>query len=64
MLGNVWEWCEDRPSDTRTGETRAPSMRGGSWRSGGFHCSVVAHDPGDPNLSGDHIGFRVACMVE
>jgi formylglycine-generating enzyme len=63
MLGNVWEWCEDRRTDERTGETRDPIMRGGSWRSGAFHCTAVAHDPGDPRLRGDHIGFRVACTV-
>src|SRR5262245_26330184 len=30
MLGNVWEWCEDRRGDERTGEMRDPVMRGGS----------------------------------
>lgn len=64
MLGNVWEWCDDRRIDEPTGEKRDPVMRGGSWRSGAFHCTAVAHDPGDPNLKGDHIGFRVACRVE
>lgn len=64
MLGNVWEWCDDRRSDATTGELRDPVMRGGSWRSGAFHCTVVAHDPGGPNLKGDHIGLRVACQVE
>jgi formylglycine-generating enzyme required for sulfatase activity len=64
MLGNVWEWCDDRRIDDRTGETRDPVMRGGSWRSGAFHCTAVAHDPGDPNLRGDHIGFRIACRLE
>jgi formylglycine-generating enzyme required for sulfatase activity len=63
MLGNVWEWCEDRRVDAATGESRDPVMRGGSWRSGAFHCTAVAHDPGDPNLRADHIGFRVACRV-
>lgn len=62
-LGNVWEWCGDRHSDPATGEERQSVMRGGSWRSGGFHCTVVAHDPGDPKLKGDHIGFRVACVI-
>ncbi|WP_145092278.1 SUMF1/EgtB/PvdO family nonheme iron enzyme [Anatilimnocola aggregata] len=33
MLGNVWEWCDDRQIDERTGESRDPVMRGGSWRS-------------------------------
>jgi sulfatase modifying factor 1 len=64
MLGNVWEWCEDRRIDESTGEQREPVMRGGSWRSGAFHCTAVAHDPGDPNQRGDNIGLRVACRVE
>jgi formylglycine-generating enzyme required for sulfatase activity len=63
MLGNVWEWCEDRRGDEATGEERDPVMRGGSWRSGAFHCTAVASDPGDPNTRADNIGFRVACRV-
>lgn len=63
MLGNVWEWCGDRRRDDETGEEREPVMRGGSWRSGAFHCTSVAHDPGAATLRGDHIGFRVACRV-
>ena len=60
-LGNVWEWCLDRREDPATGERRDPVMRGGGWRSGGFHCTTVAFDPGDPRQRGDSIGFRVAC---
>lgn len=63
MLGNVWEWCADRHEDLATGERRDPVMRGGSWRSGAFHCTAVAHDPGAPNLKADNIGFRVACRI-
>lgn len=63
VLGNVWEWCEDRKVDEVTGETRDPVMRGGSWRSGGFHCTAIAHDPGSPRQEADHIGFRVVCRV-
>ncbi len=64
MLGNVWEWCVDRRSDEVTGESREPVMRGGSWRSGAFHCTAVAHDPGGPGLRADNVGFRVACRIE
>jgi formylglycine-generating enzyme required for sulfatase activity len=63
MLGNVWEWCNDRRSDEDTGETRDPVMRGGSWRSGAFHCTAVAHDPGDPRQKADNIGLRVVCRL-
>lgn len=62
-LGNVWEWCADRREDPDRGERRDPVMRGGGWRSGGFHCTTVACDPGDPRLRGDHIGFRVSCTL-
>lgn len=62
-MGNVWEWCADRRADEATGESRDPVMRGGSWRSGAFHCTAVAHDPGAPGTKGDHIGFRVVCTV-
>ena len=37
MLGNVWEWCEERRGDEATGEARDPVLRGGSWRSGAAH---------------------------
>jgi formylglycine-generating enzyme required for sulfatase activity len=63
MLGNVWEWCDDRRGDTVTGESRDPVMRGGSWRSGAFHCTAVAHDPGGENMKAANIGFRVGCRV-
>jgi formylglycine-generating enzyme required for sulfatase activity len=62
-LGNVWEWCAEQRTDETTGEERQPVMRGGSWRSGGFHCTVVAHDPGDPKAKADNIGFRVVCVI-
>jgi formylglycine-generating enzyme required for sulfatase activity len=63
LFGNVWEWCLDRREDPATGEKRDPVMRGGGWRSGGFHCTAVAHDPGDPRQRGDSIGFRIACTT-
>jgi formylglycine-generating enzyme required for sulfatase activity len=62
-LGNVWEWCADRRTDEATGESRDPVMRGGSWRSGAFHCTAVAHDPGSSGTKADNIGFRVVWSV-
>lgn len=46
------------------GKVREPVMRGGSWRSGAFHCTTVAHDPGPAGLRADNIGFRVTCTIE
>jgi formylglycine-generating enzyme required for sulfatase activity len=63
-LGNVWEWCGDRRTDEATGETRDPVMRGSSWRSGAFHCTAVAHDPGAPGTKADNIGFRVVSTAQ
>ena len=62
-LGNVWEWCAHRRTAEATGATRGPVMRGGSWRSGAFHCTAVAHDPGSPGTKGDNIGFRVVAVA-
>jgi formylglycine-generating enzyme required for sulfatase activity len=62
-LGNVWEWCADRRIDPATGENRDPVMRGGSWRSGAFHCTVHAHDPASPKTRSDNIGFRIVSTV-
>ena len=63
ILGNVWEWCDDRRATEATGELYDPVMRGGGWRSGGSHCSATSHDPGAPGLKADHVGFRVVCRV-
>lgn len=63
-LGNVWEWTADAPHDAATGESRYPLVRGGSWRSGGAHCTYFAHDPADPNTRADHIGFRVVVQLD
>ncbi|MSR32109.1 MAG: formylglycine-generating enzyme family protein [Gemmataceae bacterium] len=63
VLGNVWEWCGDRRGEDSLGEHYDPVMRGGSWRSGGAHCTVTAMDPGAPGFRGDNIGFRVVCKI-
>lgn len=40
-----------------------PVSRGGSWRSDAFHCTAVAHDPGQCGLQADPIGFCVVCRA-
>ena len=61
-MGQYGEFATIRATDEATGETRDPVMRGGSWRSGAFHCTAVAHDPGSPGTKGDNIGFRVVIV--
>lgn len=63
LYGNVWEWCDDRRIDEKTGETREPLYRGGGWRSGGSHCNSFAHDPANPKHRSDHVGFRIVCEL-
>ncbi len=66
MIGNVWEWVNDwhfpytaDPQINPTGPASAGSraLRGGSWQSGGG--SSLRAD-GEPGISYNHIGFRVA----
>jgi hypothetical protein len=45
-------------TDGTTGETCDPVRRGGFWRSGAFHRTGMARDPGRPDLRADNIGFR------
>jgi formylglycine-generating enzyme required for sulfatase activity len=50
MLGNTWEWIEDR-------DKRYPIMIGGSYRHGkGAHCGLTS--TGTLNQKSETIGFR------
>ena len=69
MLGNVYEWVEDRYGNYSNGSTTDPAgpatgelrvLRGGSWD------YIIAWDarvsyriPGDPSVGDSTIGFRV-----
>ena len=69
MLGNVWEWCEDRfdlysaaavvdPCGPATGSHRV--YRGGSWDSDAGLVRAADRDAGDPSFRLDYLGFRLA----
>ena len=70
MIGNVWEWCQDRygwyssasvtdPQGPSSGSTRV--IRGGSWGFGSSFCRASRRFSFTPNFvdEGGH-GFRVA----
>jgi formylglycine-generating enzyme required for sulfatase activity len=69
MLGNVWEWTNDRyadySSDAQTNPTGAPSgtsrvIRGGSWSSGTFNVRSSERAFNAQTATFSSIGFRVA----
>lgn len=57
MSGNVWEWCWDRFSELSDGRI----IRGGSWVTFAYSCSVGARTSGNPATPGGLAnGFRLA----
>jgi formylglycine-generating enzyme required for sulfatase activity len=70
MIGNAWQWCQDRYGDYDAGAVTDPKgadvgssrvLRGGSWADGPAICRSACRDASDRN--GPHgvgcIGFRV-----
>ena len=74
MVGNVWEWCEDRFGVTgpgvpglRPGPPGARVLRGGSYLCHDSYCNryrVSARTSNGEDASSGNIGFRVAADPE
>lgn len=58
MLGNVWEWCEDKfdPSDEDTSARRV--YRGGSWLNDARSARAAYRNPSHPGNRFQSLGFR------
>ena len=68
MLGNVWEWCEDRDRSYSSGSVTNPTgpttgtyrlLRGGSWITSSGYCRASQRDIGTPGYCYHYLGFRV-----
>lgn len=69
MLGNVWEWCEDRyiperSPDSPYGKHDEPSvdhiLRGGSWRDSADQCRASYWNAHEQDFRWWDVGFRLA----
>jgi len=71
MHGNVWEWCSDtygtypptaqtNPTGALTGSNRV--IRGGGWYGFARFCRSADRYFGDPDGSGNYIGFRLVLL--
>jgi formylglycine-generating enzyme required for sulfatase activity len=75
LLGNVWEWCQDRyevtawknregspgnPSDVTKHPDMSRVLRGGSFNFGPDNCRAAIRFLGLPSFIDNVIGFRAA----
>jgi formylglycine-generating enzyme required for sulfatase activity len=64
MIGNVWEWCDDRYYADRKAkvgghwELGPKTLRGGSWSSAPELLGSAVRDNGDPMGKSNGVGFR------
>ncbi len=73
MLGNVWEWCQDRMAPYPQGEVQDPAgpdagqcrvVRGGSWYSDAAECRPACRWRFEQGFRFWTIGFRVVLGPE
>jgi eukaryotic-like serine/threonine-protein kinase len=73
MIGNIWEWCEDRydkkyykyspsadPNGAEKGGDRV--LRGSSWGNNAWEGRLSCKDCGNPDGRGSDIGFRLVLL--
>jgi formylglycine-generating enzyme required for sulfatase activity len=69
MIGNAWQWCEDRYGDYEEGTATAPTgpntggirvVRGRSWKLYPGFCRSAFRGRSDPDGRTDRRSFRVA----
>jgi formylglycine-generating enzyme required for sulfatase activity len=72
VLGNVWEWCEDRPVDYPTEPSIDPpvrtnvdggaarAVRGGSWNGYAPSVRAASRDVAHAEFANAYLGFRLA----
>jgi formylglycine-generating enzyme required for sulfatase activity len=68
MLGNVWEWVQDRYGTYAAGPVTDPQgpvsdahrvVRGGSWRFDASYCQSAFRYGGSPGIRSGFAGFRL-----
>jgi formylglycine-generating enzyme required for sulfatase activity len=75
MIGNVWEWCDDRfdaeyyqssPKEDPHNTKKTPSLvfRGGGWILYAWNCRPACRGWGQPEHRYDYLGFRVAAVQQ
>jgi formylglycine-generating enzyme required for sulfatase activity len=72
MLGNAWQWCQDRCEKLNTSPSQDPQgpnfgilrlMRGGSWFNGDLTIRAAARDDDETNHRQNNLGFRVVAVA-
>lgn len=72
MVGNVWEWCQDRYGDYPTGSITDPQgpasgvirvLRGGGWCFNARNCRSASRDRFLPGYRYFYFGFRLCCSA-
>lgn len=73
MIGNVWEWCQDKNGDYPTKHVTNPTgpfwgdyrvLRGGAWNDTAGSCRAATRNWYRPGYHGSYYGFRLLRDIE